>query len=208
MLVLPAPGSGLIEAKMRAVGATALESSVLVFLDPHIRVNRHWLEPMLYRIRKYPKVLAMPVLDPIPQDDFNQYGQGTFGHWRFEWNLNLVYTNPYDKYMPMPLEPYPTPATSGGIFAIRKDWWNELGFYDSGMIGWGGDHVEATFKVWRCGGHIDMIPCSRIGHLFREPSHRPYDVPVDQVVRNYARMAHVWFDEHIDKFFKMKPEAR
>jgi len=208
LLVLPSPGSGLIAAKMRAVGATALDSKVLVFLEPHIRVNRHWLEPMLYRIRVSPRVLAMPVLDPIPQDDFNSYMKGSYGHWRFEWNLNLIYTNPTEENLPMPLEPYPTPATSGGIFAIRKDWWNELEFYDSGMYGWGGDHIEATFKVWRCGGHIDMIPCSRVGHLFREPDRRPYDVVVDQVVKNYGRIAKVWMDEHLPSFWKVKPEAR
>jgi polypeptide N-acetylgalactosaminyltransferase len=207
MLVLPSHGVGLISAKMRAVAAVAPEASVLVFLEPHIRLNRQWLEPLLVRIRKYPQVLAMPTIDAIPQDDFKAYLASGYGQWRFEWNLNLIYNNPAQK-LEVPSEPWPSPATSGGIFAIGKDWWNKLGFYDNGMVGWGGDHVEATMKVWRCGGHIDIIPCSRIGHLFREPSRRPYDVQVDQVVRNYARMAHVWFDEHIDKFFKMKPEAR
>lgn len=201
------PGVGLITAKMRAVAASAPEASVVVFLEPHIRVNREWLQPLLTRLRKYPHVLAMPVLDAIPQDDFVSYLVSVHGHWRFEWNLNLIYTNPSEK-TEVTSEPWPSPATSGGIFAIAKDWWNKLGFYDDGMVGWGGDHVEASMKVWRCGGHIDVIPCSRIGHLFRDPSRRPYDVPVDQVVHNYARIAHVWLDEHIDSFLKMKPETR
>jgi len=104
--------------------------------------------------------------------------------------------------------PFLSPATSGGIFAIRKDWWNQLGFYDHGMIGWGGDHVEATFKVWRCGGHIEVVPCSRVGHLFRDPVKRPYKVEVDQVVKNYARLAAVWMDDQIDHFYKVKPETK
>ena len=41
--------------------------------------------------------VSLAVLGRRFEDDFNQYGTGTFGHWRFEWNLNLVYTNPYDK---------------------------------------------------------------------------------------------------------------
>jgi len=205
-LVLPSPGVGLIEAKMRAVAATAVQSTVLFFLEPHTRVNRQWLQPLLRRIRLYPKVLAMPALDPIPQNDFHQYLIGTPGHWRFEWNLNLVYTNPNEDAEPTST-PYPSPATSGGIFAIRKDWWNELAFYDHGMIGWGGDHIEATLKVWRCGGHIEIVPCSHIGHLFREPSHRPYHVEVPQVVKNYARIAAVWLEDYIDYFYKVKAEA-
>lgn len=201
------PGAGLISAKMQAVAAVAPEASVLVFLEPHIRVNRQWLQPLLARIRTHPRVLAMPVLDAIPMDNFNGYLPSVPGLWRFEWNLNLIYTNPSGK-MSSSSEPWSSPATSGGIFAIAKDWWNTLGFYDDGMVGWGGDHVEATMKVWRCGGHIDVIPCSRIGHLFRDPARRPYHVEVGQVVRNYARMANVWFDDHLEMFFKMKPEAR
>mmetsp|Transcript_51463 Transcript_51463/g.130870 ORF Transcript_51463/g.130870 Transcript_51463/m.130870 type:complete len:445 (-) Transcript_51463:161-1495(-) len=207
LLVLPSPGVGLIEAKMRAVAGAAVNSEVLVFLEPHIRVNRQWLQPLLRRIRLYPKVLAMPALDPIPQDDFHKYYAGTPGHWRFEWNLNLVYTNPNEDSV-QTSTPYPSPATSGGIFAIRRDWWNELAFYDHGMIGWGGDHIEATLKVWRCGGHIEIVPCSHIGHLFREPSHRPYSVEVNQVVRNYGRIAAVWMEDYMDYFYKVKGEAR
>lgn len=206
VLALPSPGIGLIEAKMRAVGGAAVKSSVLVFLEPHIRVNRQWLQPLLRRIRLYPRVLAMPVLDPIPQTDFNSYFPGTAGHWRFEWNLNLIYTNPSESEG-QSSEPYPTPATSGGIFAIRRDWWNKLGLYDHGMVGWGGDHIEATLKVWRCGGHIEIVPCSHVGHLFRDASHRPYPVEVDQVVKNYGRIAAVWLEEYLPHFYTVKPEA-
>jgi len=206
--VLILPEVGLIEAKVRAVEATSDSSSVLMFLEPHIRPNKDWLQPLLARVRKYPNVLAQPVLDHIPQTDFSQYHGSIGGIWRFEWNLNLIFTNPPTKTKASPDQPFTSPATSGGIFAIRKDWWNKLGLYDDGMVGWGGDHIEATFKVWRCGGHIEMVPCSRIGHLFRDPSYRPYDVEVPQVVANYRRIAEVWLDEYLPQFYKMKPDAR
>lgn len=206
-LVIPPPGQGLIAVKTRAVAAASLDAAVLIFLEPHIRVNRQWIQPLLYRLRKYPNALLMPVIDPIAEHDFSRYLQGGFGYWRFEWNLNILYTNPQDVTR-MPTDPFTVPGTSGGIFAVRKDFWNSLGFYDTGMIGWGGDHVEATFKVWRCGGFIEVVPCSRVGHLFRAPSSRPYPVEVNQVVRNYARLARIWYDEHLESFFAVKPEAR
>merc|ERR1719160_2454277 len=187
-------------------GVEAAKAPVIVFMEAHCIVNRDWLQPLLQRIVDDPKSLAMPNLDVIPQDNWELYYPGHPGHWRFEWNLNLIFTNP-DPSLHDRREPFPTPATSGGIFAMRKDWFQHLGLYDGAMLEWGGDHVEMTMKVWRCGGRIEIVPCSRIGHLFRDPAHRPYDVDVNQVVRNYARLARIWAKDHLKFFYSMKPEA-
>merc|ERR1712146_883075 len=72
----------------------------------------------------------------------------------------------------------------------------------------GGDHMELTMKVWRCGGTIEIVPCSRIGHLFRNAPSRPYDVEVMQVIKNYARLARIWAGDHLETFYKVKPEGR
>merc|ERR1711933_572110 len=114
------------------------------------------------------------------------------GHWRFEWNLNLVYTNPGGG-IGSDHRPFPSPGTSGGILAMRTDWFEKLELFNPYMFEWGGDHVELSFKVWRCGGRIEIVPCSRVGHLFRDPEHRPYPVNVNQVVQNYGRLASLWW---------------
>jgi len=90
---------------------------------------------------------------------------------------------------------------------MRKDWFEQLGLFDPGMREWGGDHMELTMKVWRCGGKIEIVPCSRVGHLYRDPEHRPYDVVVDTVVYNYKRLAELWAKDHLKYFYSMKPEA-
>merc|ERR1719446_459047 len=113
--------------------------------------------------------------------------------------MNLISTNPGHSLRESP-EPYITPGTSGGIFAMRKDWFLCLGLFDVYMLEWGGDHFELTMKVWRCGGKIEIVPCSRIGHLFREVATRPYSVREWQVVHNYARLARVWTPEHLHLF--------
>lgn len=53
-----------------------------------------------------------------------------------------------------------------------------------------------------CGGEIEIVPCSRVGHIFRNDN--PYSFPrerVRTVERNLARVAEVWLDEYKELFY-------
>jgi polypeptide N-acetylgalactosaminyltransferase len=189
---------GLMLAKMKGVAMAT--GDVLVFMEAHCIPNKHWLQHILRRVVLNPRVLAMPTLDVIPQTNWHIYQPMSPGHWRYEWNFNLIHTNPAE-ISHHSSEPYTSPGTSGGIFAMRKDWFEELGLFDPGMREWGGDHMELTMKVWRCGGRIEIVPCSRVGHLYRDPEHRPYNVVVDTVVQNYKRLAELWAKDHLSYFY-------
>lgn len=195
---------GLIRAKMKGVEISV--APVIVFMEAHVRPNRQWLEPLLERLIHNPRVLAMPSLDHIRHDNWDSYFATPPGHWRYEWNFNLIYTNP-GIHARGNAKPYSSPGTSGGIFAMKKDWFQSLELFDIGMLEWGGDHMELTMKVWRCGGRIEIVPCSRVGHLFRGPEDRPYDVDTNIVVNNYKRLALLWAKDHLQYFYAMKPEA-
>lgn len=47
-----------------------------------------------------------------------------------------------------------------------------------------------------CGGQLEIVPCSRVGHIFRK--RRPYNSPdgQDTLVYNSLRVANVWLDEY------------
>ena len=40
------------------------------------------------------------------------------------------------------LKNVPVSGTSGGIFAMRKDWFQQLGLFDEGMREWGGGLIK------------------------------------------------------------------
>lgn len=54
-----------------------------------------------------------------------------------------------------------------------------------------------NFQIWMCGGTLELVPCSRVGHVFRK--RRPYGLgeKEDYMLHNSMRMAQVWMDDYI-----------
>eukprot|EP00927_Polykrikos_kofoidii_P053642 TRINITY_DN48230_c0_g1_i1.p1 TRINITY_DN48230_c0_g1~~TRINITY_DN48230_c0_g1_i1.p1 ORF type:complete len:351 (+),score=65.57 TRINITY_DN48230_c0_g1_i1:64-1053(+) len=199
---------GLIKAKV--TGAALVRSPVIVFMEPHCIVGKNWLEPLLERLVQSSdhSTIVMPTLDIIPESDFNAYHPASYHIGGFDWSLTfnwMALIKKRNRTHKMP-DPYPTPALSGGVFGIWKDFWERQGTYDDQMTQWGGEHIEMSLRTWRCGGRIDIIPCSHIGHVFRQKN--PYPVQVPQVLRNLKRAAVVWLDEYIPKFYEASPWAK
>uniref|UniRef100_A0A8D8R776 Polypeptide N-acetylgalactosaminyltransferase n=2 Tax=Cacopsylla melanoneura TaxID=428564 RepID=A0A8D8R776_9HEMI len=199
---------GLIRARM--FGAKYATGKVLVFLDSHIEVNQQWLEPLLARIAHDPNIVAVPIIDIINADTF-QYTSSALVRGGFNWGLHFKWENLPKGTLNSSedfVKPLKSPTMAGGLFAIDRHYFNSLGQYDPGLEIWGGENLELSFRVWMCGGSLEMIPCSRIGHVFR--SRRPYNNGQDEdpLTRNSLRVAHVWMDEYIEHFLKQRPAAR
>ncbi len=77
---------------------------------------------------------------------------------------------------------------------------------------WGGENVEMSVRVWRCGGSLLAAPCSHLGHVYREVT--PHTIPggirarLDTVNINTARFAEVWLDEYRDFYYYLNPAAK
>ncbi|NXY49315.1 GALT5 acetylgalactosaminyltransferase, partial [Ceuthmochares aereus] len=152
--------------------------TVLTFLDSHVECNVGWLEPLLERVRLNRTKVACPVIEVISDKDMSQGERGGV-------------FNPAD--IPLGFSVHRCPVMAGGLFSIDKKYFFELGTYDPGLDVWGGENLEISFKVWMCGGEIEIVPCSRVGHIFRNDN--PYSFPKDRVrtvERNLARVAEVW----------------
>jgi len=200
---------GLIKAKV--TGAALIKSEVIIFMEPHCIVMHQWAEALLERLavsKSNKNLLVMPLIDIIPEENFAEYRVANHHIGGFDWSLSFNWMELIEKrnksyHYP---DPYPTPALSGGIFAIWRDSWERMGTYDTNMTEWGGEHIELSLRTWRCGGRIEIVPCARMGHVFR--ARNPYVVHSTEVIRNQNRAALVWLDEYADKYFQEVPYAR
>ncbi|KAM5302771.1 polypeptide N-acetylgalactosaminyltransferase 11 isoform 4-T7 [Glossophaga mutica] len=137
---------GLIRGRM--IGAAHATGEVLVFLDSHCEVNVMWLQPLLAAIREDRRTVVCPVIDIISADTL-AYSSSPVVRGGFNWGLHFK----WDLVPPSELSgpggataPIKSPTMAGGLFAMNRGYFDELGRYDSGMDIWGGENLEISFR--------------------------------------------------------------
>ena len=199
----------------RMVGARNATGDVLVFLDAHIECNVNWLEPLLAEIRKNRKIIAIPHVDTIDTKSLRYMDWKTDLHGGFSWKLDYVWKHPPSRLLnsrASPVDPIPSPTLIGCVIAIDRGYFFEIGAFDEGMQIWGGENLEISFRTWMCGGALYIVPCSRVGHMFR--AFLPYTFPSANgrgghiIQRNLQRVAEVWMDEYKWYFYAATSKAK
>ncbi|KAG8229526.1 hypothetical protein J437_LFUL004932 [Ladona fulva] len=190
--------SGLIRARL--AGASAATGDVLIFLDSHCE-----------RLKESRKSVLVPIIDVIDDQTLEYFhSNGKFFQvGGFTWSGHFTWVDIPKREIERrgnPIGPTRSPTMAGGLFAIDKNYFWEIGSYDSQMDVWGGENLEMSFRVWQCGGLLETIPCSRVGHIFR--SFHPYSFPGNRDTHgiNTARVAHVWMDDYKRLFFMHRPD--
>ncbi|XP_021369939.1 probable N-acetylgalactosaminyltransferase 9 [Mizuhopecten yessoensis] len=193
--------SGLIRARL--AGAVAAKGDVLIFLDSHCEASAGWIEPLLGRIQANPQAILCPIVDAVDADTLEYSGNGGYQVGGFSWSMHFTWRNvpERDTVSRKYTDPVGSPTMAGGLFAVDREFFFKIGAYDNGMEVWGGENLEISFRVWMCGGKLEFIPCSRVGHIFRA-SH-PYTFPGNKDTHglNSMRLAEVWMDEYKRLFY-------
>nr|XP_023690019.1 polypeptide N-acetylgalactosaminyltransferase 6-like [Paramormyrops kingsleyae] len=203
---------GLITARL--LGAKEAQGEVLTFLDAHCECFHGWLEPLLARIVEEPTAVVSPEITTIDLNtfQFNKPVATARAHNRgnFDWSLTFGWEGiPEHEQQRRKDETYPvkTPTFAGGLFSISKSYFEKIGTYDDKMEIWGGENVEMSFRVWQCGGQLEIIPCSVVGHVFRTKSPHTFPKGTEVITRNQVRLAEVWMDDYKKVFYRRNQNA-
>ncbi|XP_033990335.1 polypeptide N-acetylgalactosaminyltransferase 3 [Trematomus bernacchii] len=203
---------GLITARL--LGASVATGDTLTFLDAHCECFNGWLEPLLARIAENHTAVVSPDITTIDLNTFefikpSPYGQN-HNRGNFDWSLSFGWESlPDHERQRRKDETYPikTPTFAGGLFSISKDYFYHIGSYDEEMEIWGGENIEMSFRVWQCGGQLEIIPCSIVGHVFRTKSPHTFPKGTQVIARNQVRLAEVWMDDYKDIFYRRNQQA-
>ncbi|XP_060079284.1 polypeptide N-acetylgalactosaminyltransferase 5-like [Ylistrum balloti] len=189
---------GLI--RTRLLGYNSASGTVLVYLDSHIECSDGWIEPLLDPIARDKTTSVTPIIDVIDFTTFRfKIGKakdvqvGGFD-WSLVFNWHIIPESERARRNFKDYLPARSPTMAGGLFAISREYFTEIGTYDEGMNIWGAENLEISFRIWMCGGTLLTAPCSHVGHIFRKRS--PYTWPGKNILlRNNLRLAEVWLDD-------------
>ena len=166
---------GLIRARL--AGAEQASGSVLVFLDAHTEASPGWFPPILAEITTDRTRVIVPVIDDIEDETFAYDPVETdYNRGGLDWKLLHAWIEP-EPFMGgrNPEDAFVTPTMIGCAFAIDREFFFASGSYDRQMMIWGGENVEMSVRIWRCGGSLLAVPCSHVGHVYRKNT--PHTVP-------------------------------
>ncbi|KAK3731855.1 hypothetical protein QZH41_020213 [Actinostola sp. cb2023] len=201
---------GLVPARLK--GAAVAKGEVLMFLDSHCEATPGWLEPLLARIADDKRNVVCPVIEVIEADDFSyKTSDIIYERGGFTWDLFFTWKAIPESERQRRKDETDTirsPTMAGGLFAIHRQYFYDMGTYDDQMEIWGGENLEMSFRIWMCGGQIEIIPCSRVGHVFRKYT-SPYKFPKGTsltLAKNFNRLAEVWMDDYKDLYYRKKSD--
>jgi GT2 family glycosyltransferase len=190
--------TGLINAKKQ--GGDRAIGDVLTFLDCHVLprdygLGKYWSDGIMSRISENYKRVVVPSITDLDADKWEEIGKPDgVAKCYLSMDVDFRWFDSDDDYVPI---------MSGGLLAMSRDWWYETGGYDSGMVGWGGENIDQSLRIWLCGGEIVHATDSHVAHMWRtndKPQTKAkYTVPEGATSNNRYRVAMAWMDEYIEK---------
>ncbi|XP_030373050.1 N-acetylgalactosaminyltransferase 6-like isoform X2 [Scaptodrosophila lebanonensis] len=171
-------------------------------MDSHVEAGYNWLPPLLEPIALNSRTVMCPTIDYIEGSTFTygKYDEGRLGGFSNDFGYAKI-KRPRE-HVKHVWEPFKNPVMMGGSLAISAKFFWELGGYDEGLLVYGAEQFELSFKIWMCGGELYEVPCSRVAHISRDShlhlykrKNSPSSV-YNYLYKNNKRVVEVWMDDY------------
>ncbi|CAO2638023.1 Polypeptide N-acetylgalactosaminyltransferase 15 [Lemmus lemmus] len=153
--------------------------------------------------------VVSPVIDVIDWKTFQYSAAKQLQRGVLDWRLEFRWEplgEQEQKALPSPISPIRSPVVSGEVVAMDRHYFQNSGAYDPLMSPEGGENLEMSFKTWLCGGSVEILPCSRVGHIYQSKDVSSRTDP-EVILRNKVRIAETWLGSFKETFYRHIPEA-
>ncbi|NXI14856.1 GLT15 acetylgalactosaminyltransferase, partial [Irena cyanogastra] len=194
---------GVIRGRM--LGAARATGDVLIFMDSHCECQKGWLEPLLARLSTSRNSVVSPVIDVIDWKTFQYYHSVGLHRGVFDWKLDFHWEplpEPEEKVRQSPI----SPIRQCALLSSAAKLYSLVLLDNSALSSLPQANPRITLQLfsiltWLCGGSVEIIPCSRVGHVYRNHFPRAFSYE-EAIVRNKIRIAETWLGSFKENFYK------
>jgi polypeptide N-acetylgalactosaminyltransferase len=158
-----------------------------------VEVNVNWLPPLLDPIALNPKLISIPIVDRLDYDTLAYRKEDDGGRGIFNWDMDYRRFPPRPEDLIRPDAPIPTPVMTNAALAMNRQFFWDIGAYDSRLKMTNTDHFEMSFKAHLCARGIVECPCSRVGLVHRDSRlYKIHGKRREFAAVNLKRVVEVW----------------
>ncbi|NXH39231.1 GLT15 acetylgalactosaminyltransferase, partial [Dicaeum eximium] len=194
---------GVIRGRM--LGAARATGDVLIFMDSHCECQKGWLEPLLARLSSSRNSVISPVIDVIDWKTFQYYHSVGLHRGVFDWKLDFHW-EPVPEHEEKVRQSPISPIRQCALLSSAAKLYSLVLFDNSALSSLPQANPRITLQLffiltWLCGGSVEIIPCSRVGHVYRNHFPRAFSYE-EAIVRNKIRIAETWLGSFKENFYK------
>ncbi|NWX55223.1 GLT15 acetylgalactosaminyltransferase, partial [Promerops cafer] len=194
---------GVIRGRM--LGAARATGDVLIFMDSHCECQKGWLEPLLARLSSNRNSVVSPVIDVIDWKTFQYYHSVGLHRGVFDWKLDFHW-EPVPEHEEKVRQSPISPIRQCALLSSAPKLYSLVLFDNSALSSLPQANPRITLQLffiltWLCGGSVEIIPCSRVGHVYRNHFPRTFSYE-EAIVRNKIRIAETWLGSFKENFYK------
>ncbi|CAL1527879.1 unnamed protein product [Lymnaea stagnalis] len=138
-------------------------NDILVFVDARILPTKDWLQPLLFNFNDTKRIVCPTLHTRYEDGSANSFGVALN---EITWSLNVIRAGLDGKLLETAREYNQTfvaqTAITKEVFAISKEFFRELGQFDTRANISGGEDVMFSLKAINCGGRVVLALCSTV----------------------------------------------